>query len=260
MLTGALSEASSYEAKRCHGFGVTRMNIRYKIRRIFRWSKRIGLLNALNFELQQTLRRPIISFNHGGIDRRICIRSSSSDVSIFEHVFIEDEFDINLGNPKLIIDGGANCGLAALYFAIRYPGAVVLAVEPDSENCLLCAKNTAGLQVDLVKSAIWSRSTYLKIENPEAEPWAFRCIEAEEEEPGSFEARDMKSLLAGRHCDLLKLDIEGGENELFREPDWLDYVSAVVVEIHNAEADSLIRKACADWKISETGEKLLLVR
>lgn len=236
------------------------MDFAYKIRRIIRWSPRVGFFNALNFEIQQTLRWPVISFWHGGIDRRVQLRSSSSDVSIFEHVFIEDEFDIDLGDPKLIIDGGANCGLSALYFATRYTDASVVAVEPDYENCRLCEQNTAGLKVEVVQSAMWSRSTYLKVENPEAEPWSYRCVESEESEPGSFEARDMKSLLAGRHCDLLKLDIEGGENELFRDPDWLSDVSAIVVEIHNDEADTLIRRACKDWSISETGEKLLLVR
>ena len=227
---------------------------------MLRWAKRIGLANSLSFEVQQSIRRPVISFQHRGLGRKIHLRSSSSDISVFEHVFIEDEFDIDLGSPKLIVDGGANCGFAALYFACRYPNARIIAVEPDTENFDLCLRNVDGLNVEVVKSAIWSRSTFLKIENPDDEPWSFRCVETEKSDPGSFEARDMQSLLAGNHCDLVKLDIEGAEVEVFREPDWLKSVSAVAVEIHGEDADELIRNVCTGWNISRTGEKLLLVR
>lgn len=34
----------------------------------------------------------------------------------------------------LIIDGGANVGYSPIWFALKYPRAQILAVEPDSEN------------------------------------------------------------------------------------------------------------------------------
>jgi FkbM family methyltransferase len=236
------------------------LDLRYKLNRVLRWGKRIGLINAIAFEFQQSLGRPLVSFTHRGLNRKIYLRSSSSDVSILEHVFIEDEFDIELKSPKFIIDGGANCGLAALYLACRYPNAQILAVEPSAENCELCFLNTAGLNVEVSKSAIWSSSTTLKIENPRDEPWAFQCVEADEGDEGSFWAEDMQSLLSGKHCDLLKLDIEGAELELFKNPSWLKDVSVIVVEVHGDDADELIRSSCKGWSISRTGEKLLLAR
>lgn len=236
------------------------MDVRYKVSRVLRWSKRVGLANALSFELQQTLRRPIISFYHNGLRRRVYLRSSSSDIEVFEHIFIQDEFDIQLESPKFIIDGGANCGLAALYLSCRYPAARIIAVEPSAENCALCLRNISGLNVEVVQTAIWSSSTTLKIENPRDQPWSFQCIEVDDSDPDGFAARDMLSLLAGQQCDLVKLDIEGAEIEVFRKPDWIDNVSAIVVEIHSEEADALIRDACTGWEISRTGEKFLLVK
>ncbi len=70
----------------------------------------------------------------------------------------------------------------------------------------------------------------------------------------------MQSLLSGKHCDLLKLDIEGAELELFKDPSWLKDVSVIVVEVHGDDADELIRSSCKGWSISRTGEKLLLTR
>jgi len=236
------------------------MDLSYKVARIQRWSRRIGIFNALSFELQQSLKRPIIAFRHGGIGRWVYLRHSSSDVSVFEHVFMEDEFDIQLDDPELIIDGGANCGLASLYFAVRYPRAKIIAIEPSSANCEMVQRNIEGLNVEVCKSALWSSNTILKIENSAAEPWAFRCIEAEVDDLGAFPALDLTSLLAGRSCDLLKLDIEGGEVELFRNSSWLSHVSTIAVEIHSEEAETLVREACAGWKVSQTGEKLLLAR
>jgi FkbM family methyltransferase len=227
---------------------------------MLRWGKRIGLFNAFAFEFQQTIRRPIISFIHNGLKRKIYLRSSSSDVSIFEHIFIEDEFDIELEAPNFIIDGGANCGLASLFLACRYPTAQIIAVEPSAENCEMCSRNTSGLNVEVIQTAIWSSSTRLKIQNPNDEPWAFQCVEVDENDPEGFEARDMQSLLSGRYCDLLKLDIEGAEVEIFQKPAWVKDVSAITVEIHSEEADALIRSACEGWAISRNGEKLLLVR
>ncbi len=234
------------------------MNILYKISRIRRWAKRIGLRNAISFEFQQTVKRPVVTFRHGGIGRTIHLRQGSSDVSVFEQVFIKDEFGIDLVNPKLIIDGGANCGLVSVYFACRFPGAKIIAVEPSSKNCELALRNISGLNVELIESALWSRTTHLKIENIDAAPWAFQCIEAKPSDPDAFEACDVKSLLSGSSCDLLKLDIEGAEVELFRDPEWLNDVSAIVVEIHGEEADLMIRNACKGWNMSRTGENLFL--
>lgn len=236
------------------------MDIKYKISRIIRWQKKIGMLSAASFEIQQTIRKPLIKIFHPGIDRWIYLRGNSSDVSVFESVFIEDEFDMDLDKADIIVDCGANCGLTAAYLAWRHPGSKVIAIEPSSANCEMILKNTAGLDVEIRRSAVWSKSTFLKIENSDAEPWAFRCVEASPKDHDAFMATDLSEIIDNRSCALVKLDIEGAETEVFKKIDWLSSVAKIVVEAHSAVAEEMIRRACDGWRVSRAGEKLVLER
>src|SRR5689334_12581239 len=64
--------------------------------------------------------------------KEVLLRLGTTDVAAFEHVFIQKEYDLLLATePSVIIDAGANVGMSAVYFAQRYPGAKIIAVEPD---------------------------------------------------------------------------------------------------------------------------------
>jgi FkbM family methyltransferase len=57
----------------------------------------------------------------------------------------------------LILDLGANIGLATLYFAKNWPKAYIVAVEPDEENFRLMLANLDGLSnVKPVNAAVAS--------------------------------------------------------------------------------------------------------
>ena len=140
--------------------------------------------------------------------------------------------------PETIIDGGANVGFATIFFANKYPEAQILAIEPDRSNMEVLRLNTEPYEkVKNLQSAIWGSTTHLKIENTEVEKWAFKVIESEADQPGSFQAYSIEQLIAkmGREsADLLKLDIEGSEISVFEggyEP-WLPKVKMLMIELH----------------------------
>lgn len=57
--------------------------------------------------------------------------------------------------------------------------------------------------------------------------------------------------------DLLKIDIEGAELELFRAPaDWLNDVSSIVIELHGAECEKVFFKALKgyQYELGSSGE------
>ncbi len=45
-------------------------------------------------------------------------------------------------SPETIVDAGANIGVTSIYFANRYPGAKIFAVEAEASNFAMLVKNT----------------------------------------------------------------------------------------------------------------------
>lgn len=244
------------------------VDIAYKLARLRRWSRTLGPRQAIAFEWQQSLNQPVTAFRHPVLDRPIYLRAHTSDVSVFEDVFLNHEFAIDLDPaPKVIIDAGANCGLVTLYLAWRYPEARIIAIEPSPDNVAMMRRNLAGVRgVEIVQGALWSSSTWLRIANPEAPGWSYRCEETTEDTHGAFRSVDLATLLAERalpRCDLLKLDIEGAEIELFTDPGaWLDITRGILVELHGDDARALVHRQCPSppWTVRHAGEKLLFTR
>jgi FkbM family methyltransferase len=198
---------------------------------------------------------------------RLFLRVGTSDYPILKQIFVEDEYAPlkDLPNPQCIVDCGANVGYSSLYFARLYPQAHILAVEPDEENAAVFMLNLARYQdrVELLKSAVWSRPARLVIRHaPVTMEAAIGVREALEEEREDLVAIDMPTILdrvKNQYIDLLKIDIEGSERELFREPEchrWLPRVRNIAIELHDDIGRSrflsaMHRYAC---QMSESGE------
>jgi FkbM family methyltransferase len=142
-------------------------------------------------------------------------------------------------DPTTIVDAGANIGLASLYFAHRFPKAKIVALEVDQSNFDLLVRNTkAYANVTCLKKALWSKQAQLNILNPTDEPWAFRVGEVANDDGTSIPALGVDDLLvefeSGR-IDLLKMDIEGAEKEVFqnRTDKWIDRIGVIAVELHD---------------------------
>ncbi len=71
------------------------------------------------------------------------VRPKTSDFSTFRQIFMDHEYDFKLLDvPNIIVDAGANIGLASLFFAQRFPSAKIFALEPDHSNFEMLMKNT----------------------------------------------------------------------------------------------------------------------
>ncbi len=70
------------------------------------------------------------------------LRPNTSDLDVFQQVFIEEEYEFALDrDPEVIIDAGSNIGLASIYYSIKYPDAKIIAIEPEGSNYILLKEN-----------------------------------------------------------------------------------------------------------------------
>lgn len=167
------------------------------------------------------------------------IRGNTGDYHAFYTVFVRRDyaFPVHDEAPRFIVDAGANVGCSALYFAGRFPGAEIIAIEPDPANFALLEKNTAGHpRISLRQAALWPRNdARLRISGDNS--LSMHCEESSEPAQGALPALTVDDILAmAEHdeIDILKLDIEGAEEALFASnTDWLRRVRRLWIEIHD---------------------------
>jgi FkbM family methyltransferase len=199
---------------------------------------------------RQTLESPYGPFH---------VRLIGADVAVVQGVFNDQTYQVephiewwpgleaytNVSSPNavqhsLIIDAGANIGGSAVYLASKYPDATVVALEPERNNYELLVENTARFaNVIPLNKAIGGQPGTLPLTDPGHGSASFRVGRdvAQGQVLAEVEVVTVAQIVA-QHPDaqpfLLKVDIEGGEKELFDGD--LDAVSSfpvVVVELHD---------------------------
>jgi FkbM family methyltransferase len=174
----------------------------------------------------------------------VWLRAGTSDAVVFQQILVWEELRFALPDPpRLIVDAGANIGLASVWFAHRHPGARVVALEPEPANFEMLRRNAAPYpNIEPRRQALWSRPGRLRITNPDAAAYGFQVGEEGTMPPaaddGVVESVDVPMLLreAGAdRIDLLKLDVEGAELEILRDgaDRWIDRVGTLAIELHD---------------------------
>lgn len=240
-----------------------------KLKRTLLYIRKFGFLKAIRLVVSLKSNKECSSFRYGS--HELYIRNHTSDVQAFEQIFLAEDYDFALTNvsPKLIVDAGANVGYASIYFANKFPGATILAVEPETNNFKLLQRNTRSYpNVQSIQSAIWNEDTYLQVIDKGLGSWAFTVESCSAETPGSFKATSIGTLLKNsKHpeIDILKMDIEGAEKEVFSSncQHWLGNVKVMIVELHDrikAGTSDVFYKAIEghNFSIQEKGENLIL--
>jgi FkbM family methyltransferase len=137
----------------------------------------------------------------------------------------------------LIIDAGANIGAAAVWLALTWPKAKLVAIEPERNNFALLHRNAQSFpSIRPVNAAIAASAGKLYLNDPGGGEWAYRTGS----EPtgngyavDAFTLEDVMAQTAGTPF-ILKIDIEGAEADLFsRHCEVLDRFPLIVIELHD---------------------------
>jgi FkbM family methyltransferase len=185
------------------------------------------------------MQRPVrLSLRLGDKVYRVALKTRT-ELDILEEVGLEDEY--RLADPipaETILDLGASVGLATLRLLASHPGAKVVAVEADPVLIPRLRANVAGLPVTVVHAAVAASSGEREFFRSDIDSWGNSL----DNTSGTQTAVAVPALSLGdlldRHqidrVDLLKLDVEGAEWEIFEAP--LDRrIAAIVGEVHGRE-------------------------
>ncbi|WP_303317392.1 FkbM family methyltransferase [Flavivirga abyssicola] len=169
----------------------------------------------------------------------VLLRNNTSDIGVFYQVFLAKSYNLNYYiDPKIIIDCGANIGLSSVFFKNKFPDAKIIAIEPEQSNFELLEKNTKNYNnVFCINSGIWNKSTNLKIKSNSAN-WDFTVEEVDYKNEDTIPAISIKNIMDDydiKQIDILKIDIEGSEKELFEEDYeyWMQRTKVLIIELHD---------------------------
>ena len=217
--------------------------------KIIRWYLSLfglpGLLLAVRGRNLNQL--PEITVTPPGVRHPVCLRLRSSDMAVFRQVFVTGEYDCRLAKPpSVIVDAGANIGLTSVYYASRYPQARIIAIEPELSNFELLVKNAVAFRnVIPVWAALWNEDREISVVDPGRGCYGFQTA-ADEIPPAARRVAKVPGLTMNKlmrdhaigHIDILKVDIEGSEKELFENASsWIGCVGVIAIELHDRIRD-----------------------
>ncbi len=226
--------------------------------------------NNGSFEVNENTPLKVIDMN--GIP--FSFRDILFDLDTMRQIFVNEEYRLPIKNfqPKLILDCGSNIGCSAVYFALKYPNAQIYCVEPQKDNFTLLQKNTQYYpNIHLVKSALWGKETFIRVQEEGRHPTDYMTFETTADDPAAFKTITVAKLLKDsgfNEIDLLKIDIEGAEKEVFGAPHadrWLSKVKVLAIELHDR-----FKRGCSyeffkavskyRWLFALRGENLIFIR
>lgn len=200
----------------------------------------------------------------------------SSDLNVFAQIYQYDEYQPLVktfqkyfpnDTTLTIIDAGSNIGLTSVFLSKHFPNSKCIAIEPDSSNFESVGFNLDSNNVTnavKVKGGLWSKNTNLKIVNDfrDQKDWSIRVEETQEE--GDLKAFSIQYLMLENQLDgidILKIDIEGSEKEVFTgssaDVSFLSKTKCIAVEIHDEfDCRADIYRILDDYKFQyfESGE------
>ncbi|WP_161487286.1 FkbM family methyltransferase [Butyrivibrio hungatei] len=203
----------------------------------------IKLLNRLKV-------KKIIGVNIKSINKTIYVRSNTSDVGLLKDFFWnntyggENQYEIdfsnyNLGDVNTIIDAGANIGLFSVKFSAKYPDARFFCIEPEDSNFEMLKKNTEKINAKCIKAGVWYKDCKLNVATTPLSSGNVGFIVEESDDGNGIEGTSIPSIMINNcinEIDILKMDIEGSEFNIFQHVnlvEWIKKIKVLIIEVHD---------------------------
>lgn len=210
--------------------------ILYFFYRVYLLKKNFSLVDAIKIVRSIKNEKEVVILKKDG---PLYLRKNSKDTETFEEIYIDLIYNTELHiYPHKIIDAGANVGLAARFFKKKYREAQIVSLEIDASNCEMIHKNnTHNKDVIVLQKALYFKKDYFKITDPFNATNSF-TIEQGTKDDHTISSTTVDEIMAEQNwdgVDLLKMDIEGAELEIFQNDvsKWLPQVQVLMIETHD---------------------------
>ena len=160
-------------------------------------------------------------------------------ISDIINLWLDDEYGIQkiTESPQTIVDIGGNIGLFSLWAWSHFPMARIYTYEPNPRvlDCLL--KNLKPTNALVRAAGVSCTSGRAEIKDASDSRLAATSLS----ESGNIDIISLSQIVedVGGRIDLLKLDCEGAEWEIFKDIDAFQNIESIRMEYHLNEAHSL---------------------
>lgn len=160
---------------------------------------------------------------------------------LYREIFVRQNYYFAASDDRpVILDCGANIGMASLYFKWLYPKAQIKAFEPDPATFQLLKQNMSRneLDVETHNCALWDEDAELDFFVDSKNPGGLLMSTDGSRwygEPTKVKGRRLSEFMDGQ-IDFLKLDVEGAEHRVLCDlvaTGKLKRIRQMVVEYHH---------------------------
>lgn len=150
--------------------------------------------------------------------------------------------------------------MSAISFLSEYPEAQIAVVEPDKDNFMLLKYNVSPYNLNYIRAyffeaAVYNKDTDLLLYDSLTGSHGYRVTEDKIGIPlrtiAAFSIDTLLKKLKWETVDIIKIDVEGAEKEIFRENlSWLRKTKYLIVETHDRfkpNATKVLFKALEDY-------------
>jgi FkbM family methyltransferase len=184
----------------------------------------------------------------------ITLRRFSGDLFVLYEVFLDKSYfvpscDLPQERVKVIVDCGANVGMTSLYLADRYRNAKIYSVEPHPENFRLLLDNARNEpRIVPIQGAIVGQQVETVWMSADAPSWGNKLVHSQTGiEVPAFTLADLCQKFSITEIDLLKVDIEGAEESVFANAEFLPVVKFGMIELHGEYSREKFDEDIAKW-------------
>lgn len=240
------------------------MSVSSQVSDLHRRLRRLGWMGTLQLGLSRRFLRHLLprfttTLRPRGYRHPIHFRHGTTDKYVLHEVVVLEQYACvsELSNVRVIVDAGANIGSASVFLLNRYSDATLVAVEPDIGNFGVLKHNLSyyAPRARCVNKGLWGHAAQLNMVRGsfrDGGDWSFQVTETAQGQVGEIAATTIPELLRDNsfdHVDILKIDIEGAEQIVFRSNDleWLRQIRTIAIELHDEDCQRAFFEAVAPF-------------